>query len=140
MKSAQSEENMKTKRKFRPGVAARSVCGVAILAVAVTGLAGDMPLSFEASPEVYKVIAENDVMRVVLATWPPGYKDKMHSHPKMFAAYSINDCHRKLIKPDGSVDEKRVKTGSARILKPVSAHVFENVGKTECQNLLVELK
>ena len=102
--------------------------------------AGDVLPDYQASPEVYKVLAENEQMRVVLATWPVGMKDKPHSHPKTFASYVLKDCHRKLHKSDGTVDEKKIKAGSVRIINPVQMHYFENVGKTECQNLLVELK
>jgi len=111
-----------------------------LLGVTVPAVSDDIVPDVDASPEVYKVIAENDQMRVVVATWPAGYKDKIHSHPKMFAAYSLTDCHRKIYKADGSVDEKQLKAGSSRIINPVKAHAFENVGSSECQNLLVELK
>lgn len=96
--------------------------------------------SYQTSPEIYKVIAENDEMRVILATWPAGFRDKIHSHPKSHAAYSLTDCHRKLHKPDGTVDDKELKAGSARIAAPVKAHSFENVGTKACQMVLVELK
>lgn len=103
-------------------------------------IAGEVLPDYQASPEVYKVIAENDKIRVVLATWPPGYKDKLHSHPNMFATYAVKDCHRKLYKADGTIDEKHLKAGSSRVVKPVKAHYFENVGKTTCQTVLFEMK
>jgi len=115
-------------------------CASALAGIQPAVLASDVKPSFEASPDVYKVIAENDEIRVILATWKPGMKDKVHSHPKMFATYTVKDCHRKLIKADGTVDEKHLKAGSSRIINPVKAHVFENVGKTECQTVLFELK
>jgi hypothetical protein len=102
--------------------------------------AEDVKPSYDANPDIYKVIAENDEMRVILATWPAGTKDKIHSHPKSHASYSLSDCHRKLVKPDGTVDEKQSKAGAARIAGPIKAHYFENVGTTTCQSLLVELK
>jgi len=34
--------------------------------------AEDAPRSYVASPEVYKVIADNGKTKVILATWPPG--------------------------------------------------------------------
>ena len=39
------------------------------------------PRGSEASPDVYKVLAENDQWRVLEATWQPGQEDNMHSHP-----------------------------------------------------------
>jgi len=117
-----------------------AVCAGVLAGSPLPSLADDVKPSYEASPDVYKVIAENDEIRVILATWKPGMKDKVHSHPKMFATYTVKDCHRKLIKADGTVDEKHLKAGSARVINPVKAHTFENVGKTECQTVLFELK
>lgn len=117
-----------------------AVCAGVLAGAPFPSLADDVKPSFEASPDVYKVIAENDEIRVILATWKPGMKDKVHSHPKMFAAYTIKDCHRKIQKSDGSVDEKQLKAGSARVINPVKSHTFENVGTTECQQVLFELK
>lgn len=68
-------------------------------------VADEVPPSYTASPEVYKVLAENDEMRVVLATWQPGHK-----------------------------------AGSARVNPPVKSHTFQNIGNTECQQVLVERK
>ncbi len=118
---------------------ATGVCGSALLGLAAPVLAGDAPPSFEANPDVYKVLAENDEMRVVLATWKPGHKDKSHSHP-MAAVYTITDCNARIATPDGKVREVNLKAGAARVNPAVSSHTFENVGKTECQQVLVERK
>jgi len=111
-----------------------------MLGATAVSQAGDVEPDYKASPEVYKVIAESDDLRVVLATWPVGAKDKMHSHPKAFAVYTLKECDRKLTKADGTFNVKHLKPGSSRIIGPVGAHYFENIGKTECQQVLVELK
>ena len=79
-------------------------------------------------------------MRVILATWPAGFKDKMHSRPESHSSCALTDCHRILHKADGTADDKKLKAGMARISPPVKAHYFENAGGTECQLVLVELK
>jgi hypothetical protein len=38
------------------------------------------------------------------------------------------------------VKEVNNKAGLARVNPPVKSHTFENIGKTECQQLLVERK
>jgi hypothetical protein len=116
-----------------------AVCGGVLVGMAMTANAGDVPLSFQANPDVYKVLAENDEMRVVLATWPAGHKDKSHSHP-MAAVYTIKECHARITTSDGAVKEVNNKAGGARVNPPVKSHTFENIGKTECQQLLVERK
>lgn len=116
------------------------VCSSALMGWVLSASAADTaPVSHEADPGVYKVLAEDEYMRVVLATWKPGQRDKFHSHP-IFAAYSLTDCHRRIYKPDGTFDEKQLKVGSSRVFTAVASHSFENVGKTECKNLLIERK
>lgn len=128
---------MKTLRTLELSV---MVTGAIALIPSATVLAQEVAPSYKASPEIYKVIAENEQMVVILATWPAGIKDNMHSHPKSHAAYSLTDCHRKITKDDGTADEKHLKAGSARIAAPIKAHTFENLGNVQCQAVLVELK
>ena len=46
-------------------------------------MADTAPRSATASPDVYKVLAEDKEMRVILATWQPGQRDQWHAHPVM---------------------------------------------------------
>lgn len=116
-----------------------SLCCSAFIGMSFSAIADNVPPSFQASPDVYKVLAENDEMRVVLATWQPGQKDRDHSHP-MAAVYTVKDCVARITTPDGAVKEVNNKAGTARVNPAVPSHTFENVGKTECQQLLVERK
>ena len=130
---------MNTKTIFRKTVMAGAVCGTALFGAPLMSQADTAPLSHEADPGVYEVIAEDEYLRVVIGTWKPGQRDKAHSHP-IFAAYSLTDCHRRIYKADGTVDEKQLKAGSARVFGAVASHSFENIGKSECRNLLIERK
>jgi len=114
-------------------------CTGALLGVACAAGAGDAPPSFQASPEVYRVLAENDDLRVVLATWQPGQKDGSHSHP-IAAVYTVKACDARITAADGKVREVHNKAGSARVNNPVKSHTFENIGTSECQQVLVEKK
>lgn len=118
---------------------AGSLCGGVLLGMLLPAVAGDAPLSFHANPDVYKVLAENDELRVVLATWKPGHKDKDHSHP-MAAVYTLKDCHARIATPDGKMKEVNNKAGGARVNPAVASHTFENIGQNECQQVLVERK
>ncbi len=115
------------------------MCSSVLVGVTLPAVADDAPLSFHANPDVYKVLAENDEMRVVLATWKLGHKDKNHSHPAA-AVYTIKDCQARITTPDGKVKEVNNKAGTARVNPPVKSHSFHNIGKTECQQVLVERK
>ncbi len=130
---------MKMQTMFKRTMMAGAVCAAALLGAPQASTADEVPLSFHANPDVYKVLAENDELRVVLATWPAGHKDKSHSHP-MAAVYTIKDCHARITTSDGAVKEVNNKAGGARVNPPVKSHTFENIGKTECQQVLVERK
>ncbi|MDH3349357.1 MAG: cupin domain-containing protein, partial [Desulfobulbaceae bacterium] len=99
----------------------------------------DEPLSHVASPEVYKVVAENDYLRVVVATWQPGQRDKQHTHPP-FAAYIISDVEGMLYYPDGGDWPVRVAKGKAMVQRGGESHAFKNVGNKECSMLIIEAK
>ena len=43
--------------------------------------AQQLPRSFVASPDIYKVAAQNEQYKVISVTWKPGQKDVLHSHP-----------------------------------------------------------
>jgi len=131
---------MKTNTFLRGGIIS-AVCGLLIMfGIPALSHADGVKPDYEASPEYYKVIAESDEMRVILATWPPGAKDAMHSHPKPFAVYRLKNCDNKITSADGKSKVNHIKVGSTVIKGPVKAHFLENIGTTECQAVLVELK
>lgn len=93
-----------------------------------------------ASPEVYKVIAEDDKFLVIEATWKPGQKDRWHSHPTTNIQYHVTDCTMRLYTPDGKSRDAIPKAGTSRIASRVESHYAENVGNTECKIVFVEPK
>ena len=102
--------------------------------------ADEFPDAVTASPDVYKVIAENDSLRVVAATWEPGQRDKMHSHPAI-GVYILSDCEnmRAHLADDSSRDWS-AKSGNAGANDPVTSHSIENIGDTECRLIFFEPK
>lgn len=131
---------MKTHVLFQKNTLVSFMVGAAMFVLSGANQAGDVPMSHVAEPGVYKVLAENDKFRVVLATWKPGQRDAFHSHPAN-AAYRLTDCKNKIYKPDGSLARSgEVKAGSVILQEPVVSHSFENVSDKECQTLIVERK
>lgn len=110
------------------------------LAMPLAVWAQAVPRSFVASPDVYKVIAENDQYRIIEATWKPGHRDAWHSHGSVVASYSLTGCNSRLHTPDGKYTDNTTKPGQARIRPVAPSHSFENVGKTECKSILFEPK
>jgi len=98
------------------------------------------PASFTASPGVYKILAEDENFRVLVATWQPGQRDEWHSHPAA-AVYSISGCDEQRIHMPGGkyVDAKSAK-GRVSLNKAVVSHSFENRSAKQCQTLIVERK
>ena len=100
------------------------------------------PRSFQASPEIYKVIAENEQYRIIEATWKPGQRDAWHSHGKMVGTYNLSSpgCSFRLHTRNGKFVERKSKAGMGRFSKGAASHSFENVGQTECKTILFESK
>ena len=114
----------------------------ALVGVAFAGIAAaqDVPLSHKANPDIYKVIAEDERYVVMEVTWKGGQKDNMHSHPKGLVVHFLTDCHSRTVTSDGKVMENKRKAGETRITPPVVAHTFENLAKTDCKHIHVEMK
>ena len=117
-----------------------SICIGVALAIPHAAWSQAVPLSFVASPDVYKVIAENEQYRVVSATWKPGQRDNWHSHASAVANYYVTDCSLRGHTPDGKSVESNRKAGFASVGGRVPSHSVENIGKTECTVILFEPK
>lgn len=116
---------------------------LATLALGMTtnmAMAQDVAPSYKASPEVYKVIAENEHFRVIISTWKPGQRDEMHSHEGPLVGYRLTDCNLKVYTPDGKSKAREAKRGEALFNPIIAAHAVENVGSSECQLVIVEKK
>ena len=119
-----------------------AACFVSVtLATPLAALAADVEPSYKASPEVYKLISENDQFRVILATWKPGHRDNWHSHAGPLASYALTDCEsQRAHTPDGKFEDRSRKAGTVRYNPVIASHSLENRGKTECKVVIVERK
>jgi mannose-6-phosphate isomerase-like protein (cupin superfamily) len=109
------------------------------LAIPVSVLAQGVQPSYKASPDVYKLLAENDQFRVILQTSKPGQRDQWHSHSAL-ATYRLTDCTQRIHLPDGKYTDAVRKRGEVAFLPTVTSHSFENTGKTVCEAVIVERK
>ncbi len=90
------------------------------------------------SPQYYKVLLENDQVRVLEYRLKPGEKEPMHSHPAG-VVYVLSGGTLKFSYPDGRTEEKAGTTGETIWRDPV-AHAVENTGKTEAHAIAIDLK
>jgi quercetin dioxygenase-like cupin family protein len=86
----------------------------------------------------YRVILENEKVRVLDYTDKPGQKTNPHHHPD-FVLYALEPFKRKLTFPDGKSVIKELKKGDVIYMKD-QVHIGENVGTQDTHVLIVELK
>jgi beta-alanine degradation protein BauB len=94
--------------------------------------------ALKAAPDVYSLVMENERVRVLSVKFKPGQKAVMHSHPD-HVIYVLKDGKLKITLPDGANNEVSLKAGQA-IWMQAGQHAAENLGKTEANNIVVELK
>jgi quercetin dioxygenase-like cupin family protein len=90
------------------------------------------------SPDVHKVIFENDAIRVLEVTVTPGAKVPMHRNPENIN-YIVKPGTLRLIDPDGSTLDVELTEGQV-IPAPVGEHAVENVGMSAVKTICIELK
>lgn len=90
------------------------------------------------APDLHEVIFENDKIRVLKVTVPPGAKAAMHWHPENMN-YILAPGKLKFTKPDGSVAELALTEGQVTS-SPAGSHEVENTDATELQTIQVEMK
>jgi quercetin dioxygenase-like cupin family protein len=85
-----------------------------------------------------KVRFENDRVRVLEATLPPGVKEQVHSHPA-YVIYVLEGGRYRNYASDGKVTEGTFQTGEVIYRDPLT-HAAENIGDKPMHLILVELK
>ena len=86
----------------------------------------------------YKVESENKRVRVLRIKYGPHEKSKMHSHPDSVAVF-LTDGRMKFTFPGGKTEEREVKAGQT-MFTPAVKHLPENLGDSDVELILVELK
>jgi beta-alanine degradation protein BauB len=90
------------------------------------------------APDSYKVVLENDAVRVLEVRIKQGTKSEMHSHPKS-VAICINDQRLRFTFPNGKTEDANLKRGQTVWLDGIS-HAVENTGTEDVSSVVVELK
>ena len=95
--------------------------------------------AMKVAPDHYKVLVENEHVRVVENTLKPGEKDGMHTHPSGWY-YVTKPGLMKIVHADGTSENWEAKAGEQGWLKAEAPHTSENIGKTTMGFELVEVK
>jgi hypothetical protein len=86
----------------------------------------------------YKVLFENEKLRVLEHRDQPGDKTNQHHHPA-FVLYALSPFERKITLPDGKVIMRKVNAGDV-IYSEEQTHIGENIGQTPTHVIIVEMK
>ena len=95
--------------------------------------------ALKASPENFKLLLENDHVRVLEYTLMPGTKDLTHTHPPK-SSYIVSGGKLKVNLENGDSLIFDEKAGDASWMDHVGKHSVENIGTTEIKIILTEVK
>jgi hypothetical protein len=90
------------------------------------------------APHKYKVLFENDKVRVLEMRDAPGDSTAFHSHPN-YMVYPFNDFKRRFYRLGGTWRDVEGKAGRI-IWSDTLTHAEKNIDTTETHVLLIELK
>ena len=109
----------------------------------------DMPLqektldaaidAVQASPANFKVLLENEQVRVLEYTLEPGEKDQWHTHPAK-VSYVVSGGKVLVHRENGETIISEEPIGTASWMNAVGKHYVENTGKTTIKVILTEVK
>lgn len=90
------------------------------------------------APEMYRLVFENERVRVMEVTFKPGQKIAPHSHPDHYV-YVAEGGKLRLFKPDADPADIELKAGDV-VWIGAEKHWAENIGTTNVRLIVNELK
>ncbi len=100
-------------------------------------LAAPDPLA--AAPDMYKLLFENEKVRVMEVTFKPGQKIAEHSHPHEHFVTVLKPGTLTIHHADGTAAVNELHTDQV-VWLPAETHWAQNTGKTEVKLLVSEMK
>ncbi|MDH4090347.1 MAG: hypothetical protein OEV74_03175 [Cyclobacteriaceae bacterium] len=86
----------------------------------------------------YRVLFEDDNVRIIDHKLNPGETEPMHYHPPMYV-YFLENADVVVSGPDGEKNSESLKKWQGSVF-PALTHSIQNVGKTSLHSILIELK
>ena len=117
------------------------VLGLAALLAWGTSSLATEPLEadpLETDPDKYRLVLENERVRVLEYRGLPGDVTHEHSHPD-HVVYVVGPAEREQPLPDGTTLEMKLKAGDI-FFTPAQTHIGRNTGSVPSHAILVELK
>ncbi|MEO6136162.1 MAG: hypothetical protein ABIP35_13480 [Ginsengibacter sp.] len=91
------------------------------------------------SPANFKLLLENEYVRVLEYSLKPGQKDTPHTHPAK-SSYVVSGGKLKVYLENGETIIADEQTGTASWREYVGKHYVENIGNTTVTIILTEMK
>jgi quercetin dioxygenase-like cupin family protein len=91
------------------------------------------------SPANFKLLLENEYVRVLEYSLKPGEKDATHTHPAK-SSYVVSGGKLKVYLENGEVVIANEEAGTASWRNYVGKHYVENIGNTTLKIVLTEIK
>ena len=98
-----------------------------------------VPDVLKSAANAYKLLMENEKVRVLDIHLKPGEKAPMHNHPHNHVVYVMKKARFRLTFPDGKSGEFDLTAGQTLWME-AGSHATENTGASEGHNLVVEVK
>lgn len=96
------------------------------------------PDAVEVDGEHYVVEFENERVRVLRVTFPPGHRSPQHRHPEYCAVF-LTPATWRFTDSEGAVTRAESEPGAVGCVPP-EIHSPENVGSDPAELILIELK
>jgi len=94
--------------------------------------------ALKAAPNAYRMVLENERVRVLEYRAAPGVKAEMHSHPALVGV-AVRGGKVRFTLGTGETAEAELKDGEALFFE-ATEHMTENIGASEARIILIELK
>jgi beta-alanine degradation protein BauB len=92
-----------------------------------------------ASPDKFRILLENENVRVVEYVLKPGERDNWHTHPAK-SSYVASGGSLRIHLDSGETVDVEERTGTASWMNEIGKHYAENVGNTEVRIVLTEVR
>ena len=94
--------------------------------------------ALKVAPNAYRLVLENDRVRVLEYRAGPGVKAEMHSHPDLIAV-GLRGGKVRFTLHNGETADAEIADGETQFYE-ATEHLTENIGTSEVHVVIIELK
>ena len=110
-----------------------------LIFISCSGSKPKMLLPEKVSPEIYEVLLENEIVKVMKVSFAPGQEDNMHDHYP-FTGYLLDGGKAQVTMPNGKVNEREFPSGFIAHNGNGIRHKVKNIGSNDINIILIEHK